>query len=88
GPPVVLLHGLLMNDAQWDLALPHLPQGFRYLLPVLPMGGHRVRSHRDADLTLPGMIGIVADFLDALDLSDATLVVTDWGGPLFLTDLG
>ncbi|PRC51678.1 alpha/beta hydrolase, partial [Mycobacterium sp. ITM-2017-0098] len=42
GPPVVLLHGLLMNDAQWDLALPHLPQGFRYLLPVLPMGGHRV----------------------------------------------
>ncbi|PRC44506.1 alpha/beta hydrolase, partial [Mycobacterium sp. ITM-2017-0098] len=42
----------------------------------------------DADLTLPGMIGIVADFLDALDLSDATLVVTDWGGPLFLTDLG
>ena len=22
GPPVVLLHGLLMNDAQWNLALP------------------------------------------------------------------
>ncbi|MDY6995822.1 MAG: alpha/beta hydrolase, partial [Actinomycetota bacterium] len=29
-----------------------------------------------------------ADFLDALDLTDVTLVVTDWGGPLFLTDLG
>ena len=27
GPPVVLLHGLLMNDAQWDLALPLLPEG-------------------------------------------------------------
>ena len=25
GPPVVLLHGLLMNDAQWNLALPLLP---------------------------------------------------------------
>jgi pimeloyl-ACP methyl ester carboxylesterase len=88
GPPVVLLHGLLMNDAQWDLALPLLPSGFRYLLPVLPMGGHRIPMRPDADLTMPGIIGIVADFLDALDLIDVTLVVTDWGGPLFLTDIG
>jgi pimeloyl-ACP methyl ester carboxylesterase len=88
GPPVVLLHGLLMNDAQWNLALPLLPSGFRYLLPILPMGGHRVPMREDADLTLPGMVGIVGDFLDALDLTDVTLVVTDWGGPLFLTDVG
>jgi pimeloyl-ACP methyl ester carboxylesterase len=88
GPPVVLLHGLLMNDAQWNLALPLLPSGFRYLLPVLPMGGHRVPMHEDADLTLPGMVNIVGDFLDALDLADVTLVVTDWGGALFLTDIG
>ena len=88
GPPVVLLHGLLMNDTQWNLALPLLPSGLRYLLPVLPMGGHRVPMREDADLTLPGMVNIVADFLDALDLADATLVVTDWGGALFLTDIG
>jgi pimeloyl-ACP methyl ester carboxylesterase len=88
GPPVVLLHGLLMNDAQWNLALPLLPSGFRYLLPVLPMGGHRIPMREDADLTMPGMVGIVADFLDVLDLSDVTLVVTDWGGALFLTDAG
>lgn len=87
-PPVVLLHGLLMNDAQWNLTLPLLPTGFRYLLPVLPMGGHRIPMRADADLTMPGMIGVVADFLDALDLTDVTLVVTDWGGPLFLTDMG
>jgi pimeloyl-ACP methyl ester carboxylesterase len=88
GPPVVLLHGLLMNDAQWNLALPLLPAGFRYLLPVLPIGGHRIPMREDADLTLPGMVDIVADLLDALDLADVTLVVTDWGGPLFLTDVG
>lgn len=88
GPPVVLLHGVLMNDAQWNLALPLLPRGFRYLLPVLPLGGHRVPMREDADLTMPGMVGVVADFLAALDLDDVTLVVTDWGGPLFLTDLG
>ena len=88
GPPVVLLHGLLMNDAQWNLALPLLPSGFRYLLPILPMGGHRIPMREDADLTMPGMVDIVADFLDALDLADVTLVVTDWGGALFLTDVG
>ena len=87
-PPVVLLHGLFMNDAQWNLALPLLPSGFRYLLPVLPIGGHRVPMRDDADLTMSGMVGVVADFLDALDLTDVTLVVTDWGGPLFLTDSG
>jgi pimeloyl-ACP methyl ester carboxylesterase len=86
--PVVLLHGLLMNDALWNPALPLLPSGFRYLLPVLPMGGHRVPMRDDADLTLPGMVNIVADFLDALDLTDVTLVITDWGGALFLTDIG
>jgi pimeloyl-ACP methyl ester carboxylesterase len=88
GRPVVLLHGLLMNDAQWNLTLPLLPPGFRYLLPILPMGGHRVPMRDDADLTLPGMVDIVGDFLDALDLADVTLVVTDWGGALFLTDAG
>jgi pimeloyl-ACP methyl ester carboxylesterase len=88
GPPVVLLHGLLMNDAQWDLVLPLLPPGFRYVLPVLPLGGHRIPMRDDADLAMPGQVGIVADFLDALDLTAVTLVVTDWGGPLFLTDMG
>ncbi len=88
GPPVVLLHGLLMNDAQWNLALPLLPSGFRYLLPILPMGGHRIPMRENADLTLPGMVDVVADFLDALAVADVTLVVTDWGGPLFLTDVG
>lgn len=88
GPPVVLLHGLLMNDSQWDLVLPLLPAGHRYLLPVLPFGGHRVPMRDDADLTMPGMVNVVADFLDALDLTDVDLVVTDWGGPLFLTDIG
>ena len=88
GPPVVLLHGLLMNDTQWNLTLPLLPRGFRYLLPVLPMGGHRIPVRDDADLTLTGMVNLVADFLDALNLIDVTLVVSDWGGPLFLTDIG
>jgi pimeloyl-ACP methyl ester carboxylesterase len=88
GPAVVLLHVLLMNGTQWDAALPHLPRGFRYLLPVLPLGGHRLPMRAGADLTLPGMVDILGDVLDALDVRDATVVVSDWGGPLFLTDRG
>lgn len=88
GPPVVLLHGLLMNHTQWDQVLPLLPSGFRYLRPVLPLGSHRVPMRPDADLSLRGQAQLVADFLDVLDLEDVTLVHTDWGGGLFLTAYG
>ncbi|WP_439029127.1 alpha/beta fold hydrolase [Gordonia terrae] len=88
GPPVVLLHGLLMDHEVWDAVIPLLPSGFRYIRPVLPLGSHRVPLHADADLSLDGMVGLVADVLDALDLDDVTLVHSDWGGALFLTALG
>jgi pimeloyl-ACP methyl ester carboxylesterase len=88
GPPVVLLHGLLMEHTVWDRVLPLLPQGFAYLRPVLPLGAHRRPMKPDADLTLHGQVGLVADFLDALGLEDVTLVHSDWGGALFLTARG
>ncbi|QUD83724.1 alpha/beta fold hydrolase [Gordonia polyisoprenivorans] len=88
GAPVVLLHGLFMDEALWDPVMAHLPNGFRYIRPVLPLGAHRVAMNRDADLTMPGMVALLADFLDALDLREVTLVHTDWGGGLFLTAAG
>lgn len=88
GPPVVLLHGLLMDHTQWDQVLPLLPTGFRYLRPLLPLGAHRIPMKPDADLSLRGLVQLVADLLDALDLEDVTLVHTDWGGALFLTAHG
>jgi len=88
GPPVVLLHGLLMDHTLWNRVLPLLPAGFRYVRPVLPLGAHRHAMNPDTDLTLPGQVRIVADFLDALHLQDVTLVHADWGGALFLTARG
>ncbi|MBO2462419.1 alpha/beta fold hydrolase [Actinomadura violacea] len=88
GPPVVLLHGLLMDHTLWDRVLPLLPEGFTYLRPVLPLGAHRRPMKDGADLTLRGQVRIVADLLDALDLRDVTLVHADWGGALFLTAHG
>ena len=88
GPPVVLLHGLVMDHTVWDEVVPLLPAGFRYLRPVLPLGAHRLSMRPDADLSLDGQVAIVADLLDALDLRDVTLVHSDWGGALFLTARG
>ncbi|WP_369204356.1 alpha/beta fold hydrolase [Streptomyces sp. PU-14G] len=88
GPPVVLLHGLLMDHTVWDRVLPLLPHGFTYVRPVLPLGSHRLPMKPGADLTLRGQVHLVADFLDALALDAVTLVHTDWGGALFLTAHG
>ncbi|MET7768970.1 alpha/beta hydrolase [Nocardia sp. NPDC005366] len=88
GPPVVLLHGLLMNHTQWDAVISLLPDGFRYLLPDLPLGAHPEPMRSGADLSMRGLNQLIADFLAALDLRDVTLVHSDWGGGLFLTAYG
>jgi pimeloyl-ACP methyl ester carboxylesterase len=88
GPPVVLLHGLLMDHTLWDRVLPLLPEGFRYIRPVLPLGAHRRAMNPGTDLTLPGQVRLVADLLDMLQLENVTLVHSDWGGALFLTARG
>ncbi|WP_040787147.1 alpha/beta fold hydrolase [Nocardia pneumoniae] len=88
GPPVVLLHGLLMNHTLWDEVLDLLPGGFRYVLPDLPLGAHPIPLKPGVDLSLRGLNHLVAEFLAALDLREATLVHSDWGGALFLTAYG
>jgi pimeloyl-ACP methyl ester carboxylesterase len=88
GPPVVLLHGVLMNHTVWDAVLPRLAGGFRVIRPDLPLGAHPVPLRPGADLSLRGLGQLLADFLDALDLHAVTLVHSDWGGGLFLTAYG
>jgi pimeloyl-ACP methyl ester carboxylesterase len=88
GPVIVFLHGLLMNGSLWRAVTPTLRGRYRCVMPTLPLGSHRQPMNPDADLSLSGMVGIVADFLDHLDLQDVTLVHSDWGGALFLTALG
>jgi pimeloyl-ACP methyl ester carboxylesterase len=80
GPPLVLLHGLLMDGAQWRKVVPELRAEYRCVLPTLPMGAHRRPMKPDADLTLRGMGRIVGEFLERLDLRDVTLCFNDWSG--------
>ena len=82
GPPIVLLHGLLMDASLWDEPIADLSVDHRCLAPTLPLGAHRHAMHDDADLTLLGIARLVTEFLDRLDLHDVTIVGNDTGGAL------
>jgi pimeloyl-ACP methyl ester carboxylesterase len=82
GPALVLLHGLMMDASLWDGPIADLSADHRCVAPTLPLGAHRHAMHADADLSLPGIARLVAEFLDRLDLHDVTLVGNDTGGAL------
>src|SRR5215468_2580893 len=82
GPPVVFLHGYLMGARLWDPVVRLLEDEFRCVVPELPCGAHPAPMNPDADLTAAGLGRLVADFLDALDLRDVTLVGNDSGAAI------
>ena len=88
GPTVVMLHGVGMDGTLWRDVVADLLPDFRCVVPTLPLGGHRRPMKPDADLSLRGMVGLVAAFLEKLDLNGVTLVGNDWGGAQLLVSEG
>ena len=82
GPILVLLHGFMMDGSLWADVVAELAADHRCVVPTLPLGAHRHSMHADADLSLPGVARLVAEFVDRLDLQDATIVGCDTGGAL------
>jgi pimeloyl-ACP methyl ester carboxylesterase len=82
GPPIVFMHGLLVDGRLWRKVTPLLQDDFRCIVPDLPLGSHPEPMSADADLSPPGLARIVADFLEALDLEDVVLVGNDTGGAI------
>jgi pimeloyl-ACP methyl ester carboxylesterase len=82
GPVLVLLHGLMMDASLWDGVVAELSPELRCVAPTLPLGAHRHPMRPDADLSLPGIARLVAEFMDRLDLTDVTLAGNDTGGAL------
>jgi pimeloyl-ACP methyl ester carboxylesterase len=88
-PPVVFVHGLLVNGELWTgVAEALAARGVRSYAPDLPLGAHRTPLEPTADLTPRGVARLIIAFLEALDLTDVTLVGNDTGGALcqFLID--
>jgi pimeloyl-ACP methyl ester carboxylesterase len=84
GPPIVLLHGLLMTSSLWDQVVDQLEPDFRCVRPTMPMGAHRRPMRPQADLSLEGQVRLLVELLDRLDLEEATLVFNDWCGAQLL----
>jgi pimeloyl-ACP methyl ester carboxylesterase len=82
-PPVVFVHGLLVNSELWTGVADELAdRRVRSYALDLPLGAHSLAMRPDADLSPRGLARLVIAFLDALDLSDVTLVGSDTGSAL------
>lgn len=81
GPVIVLVGGVMMDATLWADVVRRLTPTHRCIVPVLPLGGHRRPMNADADRSVSGIAELLAEFVDALDLHDITLVASDWGGP-------
>lgn len=82
GKPVVFVHGYLVDGRLWSGVVDNLSDRFRCLAPDWPLGAQQVAMNPDADLSPPALARLIADFLDQLELEDATVVGNDSGGAI------
>jgi pimeloyl-ACP methyl ester carboxylesterase len=82
-PPVVFVHGLLVDSRLWTPVADRLAaSGIRSYAPTLPLGAHQRPMNADADLSPAGVAGLVNDFIAALGLDHVTIVGNDTGGAI------
>ena len=79
GPVLVLQHGVAMAGSEWRELVADLRADHRCIVPELPLGAHRRPMREDADLSFPGLVRLVRELLERLDLHDATLIGSDFG---------
>ena len=80
-PPVFFVHGVLVDGQLWHGVAEELARrGYRCIVPILPLGSHTIPVKDASALSLPYVAEIVNDAIEALDLSDVTLVGSDTGG--------
>jgi pimeloyl-ACP methyl ester carboxylesterase len=82
GPPIVFVHGVLVNGDLWRDVVDVLAPRHRCITPDWPLGSHPHPMEPAADLSTPGLARLAADFLDALDVREVTLVGNDTGGAI------
>ena len=82
-PPVVFLHGLLVDSRLWEPVADRLAaEGIRSYAPTLPLGAHERPMNADADLSPQGIARLVGDFIAALGLDNVAIVGNDTGGAI------
>lgn len=85
GAPVVLLHGEPTWSYLYRKVIDRLLEaGHRCIVPDLPGFGRSDKPVDDDWYSYANHTRAVSSLLDELDLSDVTLVMQDWGGPIGL----
>ena len=64
-----------------DTVTDGLGDRYRCIVPELPFGAHTTPMPDDADLSLPALATLIAEFLTELDLRHVTLVCNDPSPP-------
>jgi len=82
GTPIVFVHGLLVNGLLWRKVAPALEDAGRVIVPDWPLGSHTLPMKPDADTSPRGVAHLIAEFLEALELTDAVIVGNDTGGAI------
>lgn len=86
GPPVVLVHGLLVSHREWLPMLPKLAEKFRCIVLDLPGFGASEKPSGDAyAYTREAFADTVADLMSGLSLTRAHLIGHSMGGGISLT---
>ena len=83
GPPLLLLHG----NPTWSFLYRDIVRGLRgrFRCIALDYPGFGLSAAREGyEFTPAEHADVVEQFLLALDLSDVTIMVQDWGGPIGL----
>jgi pimeloyl-ACP methyl ester carboxylesterase len=80
GPPIVFVHGLLVDGQLWRKVVAALEGRARCIVPDWPLGSHAMPMSPDADLSPHGVARLVAELLESLGLDDVTIVGNDTGG--------
>jgi pimeloyl-ACP methyl ester carboxylesterase len=81
GPPIVFVHGALVNANLWRKVVPRL-EGYTRVTLDLPLGSHLESMPAGADMSAPGLALMIAEAVEALGFDDVTVVGNDTGGGL------
>jgi pimeloyl-ACP methyl ester carboxylesterase len=87
GSTILFVHGVYVTGALWNDVVAELGAGFRCIAPTWPLGGHSTPTD-GADLGAEAAARRIVHFMEALDLTDVTVVANDTGGGLVLASLG
>jgi pimeloyl-ACP methyl ester carboxylesterase len=82
GPVLFFIHGFMVDGRLWRKVVAEVDGWARCIAPDLPFGSHTIPMNDDADLSGAGVARLMAELLEALDVSDVTVIGNDTGGAM------